>query len=305
MQLPDIELSELRYFHCVATARSFAEGARRAHVSASTVSKAIKKLEETLGVVLLDRSSRHVALTEAGEAVLARAGTVLDSICQLSEAADDASGRVRGDLQVGCTEEFAAHALHLALARLARVHAELRVHTYLMGPHEIERRLLDGELDLGLVFGGVTVAEDLRSEVLICSPISLVCGRGHPLHERGAVKAEALREHPFVVPRFFGERGSGDHYPAAGPPRTIGATVELVQMAIQMVVEGGFLAYLPDVMIRCQLNHGELVRLEGLPSGDETELCAWQRPGASTRTRTLIAAVELALRETLRLECVI
>lgn len=303
MQVPDIELSELRYFHCVATSRSFAEGARRAHVSASTVSKAIKKLEEALGAVLLDRSSRQVALTEVGEIAFEHATRVLNSLHQLVDATDDALGRVRGDLHLGSTEEFAAAALPTTLSRLAQEHPELRVHTYLMGPDEVERRLLDGELDLGLVTGGAPPTTELTSEVLICSPERLVCGRYHPLFAQGHVEPEALAQFPFVVPRYFGEHEAGDRYPSDGPARTIGATVELVQMAVQMVLEGEFLAYLPEVMIRCQLNHDELRTVECLSVVQQTELHAWQRPGISTRNRVVLAALRSALEESLEREC--
>ncbi|MEM9456151.1 MAG: LysR family transcriptional regulator [Myxococcota bacterium] len=303
MQVPDIELSELRYFHCVATSRSFAEGARRAHVSASTVSKAIKKLEEALGAVLLDRSSRQVALTEVGEIAFEHATRVLGSLHQLVNATDDALGRVRGDLHLGSTEEFAADALPRTLSRLAQEHPELRVHTYLMGPQEVERRLLEGELDLGLVTGVAPVAAELESEVLLCSPERLICGRQHPLFAAGQVDPEALVQFPFVVPRYFGEHTPGDRYPKGGPPRTIGATVELVQMAVQMVLEGHFLAYLPEVMIRCQLNHDELRPVECLRTTHQTELSAWRRPGVSTRNRVVLTALRSALEESLQREC--
>ena len=305
MRLPNIELNELRYFHCVATAGSFAEGARRAHVSPPAVSKAIKRLEETLDTTLFDRSGRKVALTPTGEVLLAHATRVLEAMQQLGSAVDDAQGVVRGTLSVGCTEEFAAHALPLALVRIAQRHPDLKVRTYLMGPVEMARHLLDGALDVGLVPGRDGISDDLEVIELMPSPVSVVCGRGHPLFEAGKVAMAETEVHPFVVPEFFAQSGARDPYPAEAPPRTVGATVELVNMAIQMVVEGGFLGCFPDVMIRCQLNHEEVRAVDGFGSLPDTELAAICRAGTQPlpSVQQLLDELRQALQETLTAPC--
>ncbi len=306
MKLPDVELSELRYFYSVARAGSFAAGARRAHVSAPAVSKAIKKLEESLGAELFDRSGRKVSLTPAGEVLLVHVMTVLESLEQLGSAVASADDTLRGEVSVGTSEEFAAHALPLALVRLASDHPSLLVRTYLMGPEEMGRRLLDGDLDVGLTTARTDVPDSLRVSSLIESPMSVVCGRAHPLFGRPDVQPAALSGFPFVVPQFFGQQTPADGYPADAQPRVVGASAELVQMAIQMAVEGAFLGYFPDVMIRCQLNHRELWRLPG-PAAAAVELLAVRRPLAAHRAAVdaLLDQLRVALAETLDLECTI
>ena len=70
-----------------------------------------------------------------------------------------------------------------------------------------------------------------------------------------------------------------------------------------MVMDGEFLAYLPDVMIRNQLDHGELRRLDVLPESPPTALSAWRRAGTSTRNQVVLTALRRALEESLDLEC--
>lgn len=300
------ELSELRYFFHVATTRSFAEGAKRAHVSAPTISKAVKRLEDGLGTQLLHRTTRKVSLTDTGEIVLAYCRRVLGDLDAMQFELDDAEHNLRGEIRIGSMEAFSSYALPRAISRLTRRYPDLVPQTFMMGPTALEQHLLDGKIDIGLCVGG-NLIQHVDKEVLIESPGSLVCGRGHPLYERGTIRVEDLERHAFVVPRFFGrEHLPGvDQFPEDRYARKIGATVEMLQMAVELVVDGRFLGYFPDVGIRCQLNHGELRRLEGLELGTSFELCALVAPGIRPKAavRELLCTLRDTLGEALSIEC--
>src|SRR4051812_26850994 len=90
-----MELRHLEYFVAVAEERSFTRAAARLHVVQSGVSAAVKALERELDAALLERTSKRVALTDAGEALLPRARAALDA----AQAARDAVGEVRGGLR--------------------------------------------------------------------------------------------------------------------------------------------------------------------------------------------------------------
>ena len=301
MRIPDVELGELRYFHAVATAGSFAEGARRSHVSAPAVSKAIKKLEERLDVGLFDRSGRKVALTSAGAVLLQHATAVLEALERLGGAVAATHAELGGELRIGTTEAFAARALPVALSRLVRAHPGLVPQTFLMAPALVERRLLEGDLDVGLISRRRSHAEGIRVESLVRSPTSVVCGVGHPLYGAESVDAERLSAHAFVASRFFGQPESA----APVVPGRVGATVEMAPMAIQMVVEGAMLGVFPDVMIRCQLNHGELHRVPVAEPLPQLELVALSRPASASHpaVEALLSVLEPALEESLQRQC--
>lgn len=301
------ELTDLRYFYHVATSRSFAEGARRSFVSAPAVSKAIKKLEEELGTTLLHRTTRRVTVTEPGELLLSHCRRLFEELGSLVDELAAGEGCVRGPLRVGSTEPFVAYALPRALAQLISEHPEVTPRTFNMSPAQMEEQLLRGAIDVGLAVGRERPHEHLSSHLLAESPTSLVCGPGHPLFDAGELDPDDLINHPFVVPRFFGREylPAGDHFPEDRYPRRIGATVELMQLAIQMVMEGAFLGVFPNVAIRCQLNHGELRALRGLELGPPVQLRALLRKKGKPKRAValLLERLERTIVEALRLEC--
>jgi DNA-binding transcriptional LysR family regulator len=247
-----------------------------------------------------------VALTDTGEIVLAYCRRVLQELDSMQVELDAAEHNLRGEIRIGTMEAFSSYALPRALSRLTARYPGLVPQTYVMGPQAMGEHLFDGKLDVGLCVGG-NLIQHADKRVLVQSPGSLVCGRSHPLYERGRITAADLKTHAFVVPRFFGREHLPpvDGFPEDRYPRRIGATVELLQMATELVVDGRFLGYFPDVGIRCQLNHGELRRLEGLDLGPGFELCALLPSGlpAKASVRELLGSLEATLNEALSIEC--
>src|SRR6185503_17370693 len=98
-QMTDIKLKDLRYLVAVADTRHFGRAAERCFVSQPTLSAQLKKLEQYLGVQLIERQPNNVSLTDAGEQVVARARRILqasDEVVTLARAQHDPlAGRLR------------------------------------------------------------------------------------------------------------------------------------------------------------------------------------------------------------------
>lgn len=77
--MADIKLKDLRYLVAIADTRRFGKAAERCFVSQPTLSAQLEKLEEYLGVTLVERQPRHAMLTPAGEAIVARARRIIES----------------------------------------------------------------------------------------------------------------------------------------------------------------------------------------------------------------------------------
>ena len=122
-----IDLNELQYFVQVSQARSFTAAAAHFGVPKSSVSRAIAGLEQRLGVRLIERTTRSMALTEAGEIYLERCRRVIEE----AELADLSIGAMqavpRGRLRIGAPVAFARFMLGPRLAEFARRYPELRV----------------------------------------------------------------------------------------------------------------------------------------------------------------------------------
>src|SRR5258708_464249 len=96
-----MELKHLRYFEAVARHRHFTRAADELHVAQSAISHQVRRLEEELGVELLDRTTRSVEPTQAGELVAARARVILAGAAALRDEVDELRGLVRGRVTVG------------------------------------------------------------------------------------------------------------------------------------------------------------------------------------------------------------
>src|SRR5690348_10589268 len=101
-----MELSQLRYLVALAEERHFTRAAAREHIAQPALSQQIRRLEEEVGVALVERSTRRVAMTEAGELLVARARRILAEL----DAAHTELEAVRG-VQVGHVTVGAMHTM--------------------------------------------------------------------------------------------------------------------------------------------------------------------------------------------------
>jgi DNA-binding transcriptional LysR family regulator len=115
-----MELRHLRYFVAVAEELHFRRAAERLHVAQPAVSEQIRKLEQELGVQLLNRTHRSVSLTESGTAMLDEARRVLRQADVAQQAAREAARRTGHRLRVGCLPDAFPPALSRALGRLGK-----------------------------------------------------------------------------------------------------------------------------------------------------------------------------------------
>jgi DNA-binding transcriptional LysR family regulator len=303
-----MEFTDLRYFFNVATTRSFSQGAKLSFVSPPTISKAIKRLETELKSQLLVRTTRSVNLTDRGQILMDHCRKLFRQIDDMERDLDDADDSIRGDLRVGTNEVFSTYLLPHALAQMVSEHSGLCPRSYQMVPSQIVHGLKEGSLDIGFTIGS-EVLQGVEVIPLAESQGVLVCGVGHPLYEKGVVSREDLLEYPSVVPEFFQREylPAPDSFPIEHFQRSVGATIELMQMGIQMVFDGAYLGYFPEVSISCQLSHGELRVLQGLNTGVPFQLNAVVRKGSESRAAVelLIERIKDTIRESMLKSCVL
>ncbi len=263
------------------------------------MTKAIQKLEDELGVRLFERTTRRVLLTEAGHALLRRAQAALAEVDGIRKDLDDLDATVTGELRIGAMEVFSLRALPRALASLVKNHPAVTPLSFEMHPETIQRHIAEGTLDVGFSIGRASV-KGVRSEVLGVSPGRVVCGRSHPLFHTKRIGPHDLARHPFVVPRFFQREHlpALDEFPDDRYARRIGATIELLQMGIELVVAGKLLGCFPEVSIGHLVQSKGLAVLSGLRGLPRFELLALTREGVAPK-RAATALVDL-LRAGLR-----
>ncbi|MGY3942569.1 LysR family transcriptional regulator [Aeromonas tecta] len=137
----------LRSFVAILETGSFTRAGERVHLTQSTISQQMRRLEEQLGCPLLDRSGRTVVTTVAGEKLLGLARRILALLDEARERVSEASMPLR----LGVPEDFAAGAMAPVLAAFARQYPTVRLEVQSGLSHELWRSFEEGGLDLALV----------------------------------------------------------------------------------------------------------------------------------------------------------
>lgn len=157
----NLDVDVLRSFVAGVELESFAKAADVLGRSPSAISTQMKKLEEQTGASIFRKSGRRLALTDAGEVMLAYARRMLDLN---DEAVTALNGfEMQGWLRVGLQEDFGEILLPDLLGRFARAHPKVRMEVRIARNAELTSRLVGGELDVALIWGDGARAPHARS----------------------------------------------------------------------------------------------------------------------------------------------
>ena len=146
-----MNLRDLRYLVAVAEYRHFGRAAEACFVSQPTLSTQLKKLEETLGVVLFERSNRRVMLTPEGEQVVQQTQRILVELNALTALSEQLRDPMGGDLRIGIIPTIAPYLLPKVLAPLRKAFPNLKIQLTEGQTANITRMLKHGDLDATLL----------------------------------------------------------------------------------------------------------------------------------------------------------
>lgn len=185
--MADLKLKDLRYLVAVADTRHFGQAAARCFVSQPTLSAQLKKLEEYLGVQLIERHPRRIALTEAGSQVVARARRIIEASDEIVTLAETRRDPLAGRLRMALLPTVGPYLLPLVAQRIRRKlpRLELLLYEYQTGP--MLDHLQAGDIDVGVL--ALPVASDgLMERQLFDEPFVVAVPEQHELAKRRSVK---------------------------------------------------------------------------------------------------------------------
>jgi len=187
-----MNLRDLRYLVALADERHFGRAAERCFVSQPTLSAQIRKLEEYLGVPLVERQPKRVSLTEAGAKIVERARRALQEADAIVELAKTDRDPLAGALKLALIPTVGPYLLpHVAgPLRRALPRLKLMLYEYQTGP--LLEKLRDGELDLGILALPIPL-DGMETATLYDEPFTVAMPANHPLAERDRVRLEDLR----------------------------------------------------------------------------------------------------------------
>lgn len=199
-----IDLRQLRYFVAVAEELHFGRAAERVGIAQPPLTQQIQKLEAALGHRLLERDSRHAALTEAGAVLLEQARQVLERFERALEAARRAGRGETGRLTVGTPPSVMLSALPKIIRRYRARYPEVGFTLRELSTSAIAEAIDSGSIDLGFL-REAPASEGLASEIVLREPVAAALPSSHRLARRARLPLRALAQEPFVLfPRQLG-----------------------------------------------------------------------------------------------------
>lgn len=293
-----MELRHLRYFVMAAAEGSISRAAARLNISQPAVSRQIRDLEDELGVVLFERESNGLSLTQPGVAALPHAQELLRRAGDLKVAMDVFGKSVRKTLRVGFIETALPGFLASAMRSFNQRHDDVCIEIRSMTPLEQENALRKGEIDVALLGTPCPqLANEFQVEAIKKTPMAIVLPDNHLLSLRKSIELSDLAEEPFVSlhEKDFPGRPAmlADLCGRAGFVADVRMKAEGLQEMLGLVAGGAGVGVLPlDVSL---LPHSGVVFIKmRKPTLTLVSSAVWKRDGETKELLDLISLMKEA-----------
>ncbi|MDF2501915.1 MAG: transcriptional regulator, LysR family [Anaerosporomusa subterranea] len=193
-----MELRQLEYFQTASRLKSITRAAEHLHVSQSTVTLAIQRLEDKLGILLFDRSQKQLLLTAEGQVFLPKIEDIMNRLQDAVAEMDKYRKLQKGTLSVGVPPMIGSFLFPEILAGFKKLFTNIQLSTIEESSFTIRQLLERGELDLGIVnlYQPTPMLETLqitREQFVACLPLT------HPLAGNTVISLDQLRNEPFIL----------------------------------------------------------------------------------------------------------
>ncbi len=195
-----MDSNHLTAFVAVARTASFSQAAEELHLTQPAVSKRISSLESLLGQRLFDRIGRHVSLTEAGQALLPRAHSILSAIDDTRRQLANLDGSVSGRLTLATSHHIGLHRLPEMLRRFHLHHPDVTLDIQFVDSEVAYSRVLAGDVELGIITLSPEYHAQIHSQLVWPDPLVFVCAPDHPLADRAELALRDLSQYDAIFP---------------------------------------------------------------------------------------------------------
>ena len=191
-------LTELRYVVTLARERHFGRAAERCHVSQPTLSVAVKKLEDELGIPLFERSKSSIRVTETGQRIIEQAQRVLDQVGVIRDMAQDGKNQLNSPLKVGAIYTIGPYLFPHLLPELRRAAPEMPLYIEENYTANLRQKLRHSDLDAIIVALPFDEPEVVTLP-LYDEPFVVLLPADHPLTEKDEITAEEMSKEQLLL----------------------------------------------------------------------------------------------------------
>ena len=245
-------LRQLQYFIAVAEQGTVSGAAHNLSISQSSVTEAVKELEQDLGVALFERHSRGLSITHKGQQFLRHATRILADVGDARRAFAEERAVKGGSLQLGVTSLVAGYVLSDVLARYRRAFPGVNVSAIEDNGDYLEHLLIGGELDVAvMVTSNLKDRMALQAEILEVSPYRVWLPLGHKLASADIISVADIAGEPLIMLTVDEiEENTGKLLSALGAKPHVAFRTRSVEAVRSLVATGAGVALLPDLVYR-------------------------------------------------------
>ncbi len=193
-----MELRDLKSFMEVANHKSFTNAAAHSYLTQSSLSKAIKKLENELGVDLFDRSTRHLFLTDAGKVVYQQSQKAFAALTEMNLLLDDLRNVTTGEIKIGIPPLIGTLIFPKIANEFYKHYPNVSLQLVEQGAKVIGRLVEESQLDVGIVVLPVN-EEKLNISPFIQDEFALFLHKDHKLAKRTSITLNELKDEKFII----------------------------------------------------------------------------------------------------------
>lgn len=193
-----MELRQLEYFIAVTNLKSFTKAANKLHVAQPSITIAIKKLEDSLGVTLLERRQKSISLTKEGEVFYERANEIINKVNNVEKEMDDFRLSKKEVIKVSIPPLIGFHMLPKVFSQYYSKNSNVELEIVEVGSLETVKLLEAGEIDLALIIQShkndcIETTSINSREILLCLP------KDHPLANCNTIPFSMLKNEKFLL----------------------------------------------------------------------------------------------------------
>ena len=193
-----MNIRDFEYLVALDELRSFRKASERCHVTQPTLSGQLRKLEDYLGVLLVERTKRKVMLTPVGKEVVRRARLILQEVEQIEEISVSFKDPMQGKLRMGLIPTLGPYLLPFMIPAMVQEYPRLQLFLYEEQTHILLKKLSDAELDVIIL--ALPISSSGLSEIeLFDEPFLLALPRGHELSIQDSVSLSDLSEERILL----------------------------------------------------------------------------------------------------------
>lgn len=281
-----MNIRDLEYLVALAEHKHFRRAADSCHVSQPTLSGQIRKLEDELGIILLERTSRKVLFTQSGLLLVNQAKTVLREVKLLKEMASNQGKEMTGPLHIGIIPTLGPYLLPYIVPVLKQTFPDLELFLYEAQTHQLVEQLETGRLDCAIV---ASVAE---TEAFIEVPIFeekmlLAVAEDHPWSKEKIIKMEQLNGYEMLMlDDGHCLRGQALGYCfTAGAKENLHFQATSLETLRNMVSANSGITLMPELAVRSEGNRSGVCYIPCTQPEPSRHINLIYRPGSPLRSR--------------------